>query len=73
LLARAGLPITGPDLGAEALLECMQVDKKAARGRTRFVLLSGIGRADVRENIDAAALRASILSCAPAPKSAAAQ
>jgi 3-dehydroquinate synthase len=52
LLARARLPVRGPALGAERYLELMQVDKKAARGRVRFVLLDAIGRASLRDGVD---------------------
>ena len=44
LVARAGLPVQGPKLTMERYLELMQVDKKAAGGRVRFVLLEGIGQ-----------------------------
>jgi len=52
LLERARLPVRGPALGAERYLELMQVDKKAARGRVRFVLLDAIGRASLRDGVD---------------------
>jgi len=45
LIARAGLPVAPPSLSAEAGGNLMAVDKKAAAGRARFVLLDGIGRA----------------------------
>ncbi|MBM3367220.1 MAG: 3-dehydroquinate synthase [Betaproteobacteria bacterium] len=52
LLLRARLPVRGPALGAERYLQLMQVDKKAARGRVRFVLLEAIGRASLRDGVD---------------------
>jgi 3-dehydroquinate synthase len=52
LIARAGLPMRGPDLPAGRYLELMQVDKKAAGGKLRFVVLEGIGRAALRADID---------------------
>ena len=52
LIERARLPVRGPALGAERYLELMQVDKKAARGRVRFVLLDAIGRASLRDGVD---------------------
>jgi len=52
LLERARLPVRGPALGAERYLELMQVDKKASRGRVRFVLLDAIGRASLRDGVD---------------------
>jgi 3-dehydroquinate synthase len=45
LIARAGLPVVGPDLGAERYLELMRVDKKSEGGAIRFVLVEGLGRA----------------------------
>jgi 3-dehydroquinate synthase len=64
LLQRAGLPVTGPALAPEALLELMAVDKKAAKGRTRFVLLEAIGRAALRADVDDHEVRAAIVAAA---------
>jgi 3-dehydroquinate synthase len=41
------LPVSVPDVSAEALLEAMALDKKTLRGELRFVLPEGIGRARV--------------------------
>ena len=43
LLRRAGLPVSGPALAPERLMELMALDKKAAKGKMRFVLLESIG------------------------------
>jgi len=48
LIARAGLPVVGPRLGAARYLELMQVDKKAEGGEIKFVLIEKPGRATVR-------------------------
>ena len=53
LIDRAGLPIVGPDLGAEAYLHHMRVDKKAEAGDIRFVLIDKPGSAVVRGAPDA--------------------
>jgi len=53
LIARAGLPVQGPDLGAERYLELMRVDKKSEAGQIRFVVLEGPGHAAVRSAPDA--------------------
>ena len=53
LIARAGLPTVGPDLGAEAYLHHMRVDKKAQAGDIRFVLIDPPGTALVRGAPDA--------------------
>ncbi len=48
LIAKAGLPVTGPALGAEVYLHHMRVDKKAEAGDIRFVLIDTPGSAVVR-------------------------
>ena len=53
LIARAGLPTEGPDLGAEVYLHHMRVDKKAEAGDIRFVLIDPPGTAVVRGAPDA--------------------
>jgi 3-dehydroquinate synthase len=60
LIARAGLPVKGPAMAAERYLELMQVDKKAAGGRVRFVVLEQLGRATVRGDLDPGWVRAAI-------------
>ncbi len=45
LLRRAGLPDTAPDLGVEAYMKAMEIDKKVEGGKMRFVLLKAIGAA----------------------------
>jgi len=62
LLGRAGLPVAGPALAPERLMELMALDKKAAKGRTRFVLLESIGRARLRADIEPAAVRRAIVA-----------
>ncbi|HVE52141.1 MAG TPA: 3-dehydroquinate synthase [Ramlibacter sp.] len=53
LIARAGLPTTGPDLGADRYLQLMRVDKKAEGGEIRFIVIEAPGRAGVRGAPDA--------------------
>ncbi|MDE2401576.1 MAG: 3-dehydroquinate synthase [Burkholderiales bacterium] len=48
LVERAGLPVHGPDLGADRYLELMRVDKKAEDGEIRFVLVGPLGQASMR-------------------------
>ena len=60
LIALAGLPVMGPKLATERFLELMQVDKKAAGGRIRFILLDGLGRATLRDNLDVRWVRETI-------------
>lgn len=65
LLVRAGLPVSNPHIAPARLLELMRVDKKAERGRLRFVLLSAPGRALVRADVDDEAVLATIAACTP--------
>jgi 3-dehydroquinate synthase len=48
IIERAGLPVRAPDLGAQRYLELMRLDKKAAGGEIRFVVIEAPGRAGVR-------------------------
>jgi 3-dehydroquinate synthase len=64
LLRRAGLPVAGPALAPERLLELMALDKKAAKGRTRFVVLEAIGRAALSAGIDDAQVRRAVVAAA---------
>jgi len=64
LLKRAGLPAAGPALAPERLIELMALDKKAAKGRTRFVVLEALGRAALRADVDEAAVRGAIVAAA---------
>ncbi|MBL0422327.1 3-dehydroquinate synthase [Ramlibacter sp. AW1] len=48
LIARAGLPTTGPRLGVERYLELMRMDKKSQAGEIRFVVIRRPGEAEVR-------------------------
>lgn len=45
LFVRAGLPTSGPAMGAQRYLELMRHDKKVQDGRLRLVLQKGIGSA----------------------------
>ena len=51
LLTSYGLPTTAPGVDAGALRSAMLSDKKVRRGRIRWVLLNGIGRAMVRTDV----------------------
>jgi 3-dehydroquinate synthetase len=64
LIKRAGLPVAGPALAPERLMELMALDKKAAKGRTRFVVLEAIGRAALRSDVDAAQVRRAVVAAA---------
>jgi 3-dehydroquinate synthase len=64
LIARAGLPVKGPALVPEKLLEIMTLDKKAARGQVRFVLLESIGKARLRADVPERLVREAIVAAA---------
>ena len=64
LLARAGLPVKGPALAPERMLELMAVDKKVAKGKARFVLLESVGRAALRGDVDEDLVRKAIVAAA---------
>jgi 3-dehydroquinate synthase len=63
LVARAGLPVRPPSLATERWHELMSHDKKAAGGRTRFIVLDGLGRAQ-QIPVDAALVEAAIVAAA---------
>jgi len=59
LLQRIGLPTAVPHgLDADALLARMRLDKKNRADALRLILWRGIGRAEIVEGVDPAALRA---------------
>jgi len=61
LIGRAELPVAGPsELSPERYLELMAVDKKAARGRVRFVVLEAVGRAVLRAEVNERLVREAI-------------
>jgi 3-dehydroquinate synthase len=60
LIEQAGLPVRGPALPVEKYLALMQVDKKAAGGKLRLILLEGLGRGALRGDLDPKLVRESI-------------
>jgi 3-dehydroquinate synthase len=60
LLARTGLPLKAPRIGAAKALELMQMDKKVIAGAVRLVLLEKLGRAIVTAQYPKAALDATL-------------
>ncbi len=57
LLARFGLPVDPPPLGADRYLELMARDKKVDAGKLRLVLLEALGRASMRSDVSPSELR----------------
>jgi 3-dehydroquinate synthase len=64
VIAAAGLPLAWPALNADAVLACLQGDKKVREGQVRFVLPTGIGRVEIRSDISEATIRSALASCA---------
>jgi 3-dehydroquinate synthase len=64
LIRRGGLPTRGPAIAPERLIELMAVDKKAAKGRTRFVILESVGRAALHGDIEEPLVRQAIVAAA---------
>jgi len=57
----AELPVAGPSWPADRYIELMAVDKKASRGIPRFVLLNGLGQAELK-NVDENLVRETLLA-----------
>jgi 3-dehydroquinate synthase len=53
VIAAAGLPMAWPDLDPAAVLLCLQGDKKVRDGQVRFVLPTGIGSVEIRNDVSA--------------------
>jgi 3-dehydroquinate synthase len=62
LIAAAGLPLRWPDLNPEAVLACLQGDKKVRQGRVRFVLPTAIGRVEIRDDVEADCIRKALVA-----------
>ena len=61
LIAAAGLPLNWPPLDPEAVLTCLQGDKKVRQGKVRFVLPVAIGQVVIRDDIDPELIRQVLL------------
>jgi 3-dehydroquinate synthase len=64
VIAAAGLPLAWPALDPDAVLACLQGDKKVREGQVRFVLPTGIGRVEIRSDVSEATIRSALASCA---------
>ena len=53
VIAAAGLPQAWPALDPQAVLACLQGDKKVRDGRVRFVLPTAIGAVEIRDDVAA--------------------
>jgi 3-dehydroquinate synthase len=52
VIAAAALPLTWPALDPQAVLACLQGDKKVRSGRVRFVLPTAIGAVEIRDDVE---------------------
>jgi 3-dehydroquinate synthase len=57
VLRAYGLPLKAPNVDAASVLEAMKRDKKVEQGKQRFILLEGIGRPVVRDDVPADLVR----------------
>ena len=64
VISAAGLPLVWPALDPNAVLACLQGDKKVREGQVRFVLPTGIGRVEIRNDVSEATIRSALASCA---------
>jgi 3-dehydroquinate synthase len=64
VIVAAGLPLAWPALNPDAVLACLQGDKKVREGQVRFVLPTGIGRVEIRSDVSEATIRSALASCA---------
>jgi 3-dehydroquinate synthase len=60
VIAAAGLPRAWPRLDPEAVLRCLQADKKVKDGRVRFVLPTAIGAVEIRDDVDSGRILAAL-------------
>jgi 3-dehydroquinate synthase len=60
LVAAAGLPQQWPPLDVNAVLSCLQADKKVRDGKVRFVLPTALGQVTIRDDVTAATIVAAL-------------
>ena len=67
LIAATGLPVEFPSLDPEAVLACLQGDKKVRDGRVRFVLPTAIGQVVIRDDVGATVIREALAALGAVP------
>ena len=63
VIAAAALPVCWPELQAEAVLACLQGDKKVRDGRVRFVLPTALGAVEIRDDVSGPQVLAALQRC----------
>ena len=63
VIAAAGLPQAWPDLDPQAVLRCLQGDKKVRDGRVRFVLPTALGTVQIRDDVNGEQVLAALERC----------
>lgn len=63
IFERAGLPVSGPQLGTDRYIELMRHDKKVEDGRLRLILLKSVGSAIIHDGASLEQISASIEAC----------
>jgi len=63
VITAAGLPLRWPELEPEAVLACLQGDKKVRDGRVRFVLPTAIGSVEIRDDVVAGTILTALQRC----------
>jgi 3-dehydroquinate synthase len=62
LIRAAGLPLELPPLDPDAVLACLQADKKVRAGQVRFVLPRAIGSVEIRDDVPPERIREALLA-----------
>ena len=60
LIARFGLPLRAPGVDAEVVLGAMSLDKKVSGKQLRWVLLDGLGRTVIRDDVPLGLVREAV-------------
>jgi 3-dehydroquinate synthetase len=60
LIARFGLPLRAPGMDVEAVLAAMSLDKKVSGKNLRWVLLDGLGRTVIRDDVPLSLVREAV-------------
>jgi 3-dehydroquinate synthase len=63
VISAAGLPLAWPALDPQAVLSCLQGDKKVRDGRVRFVLPTGLGTVEIRDDVSGEQVLAALQRC----------